>query len=99
GRAAPFAEPCGHGCEHLGLDQLGWFEWVEHGFCVLLVIEKRQQDPLSPPFPATASAEGAQVNVPPSPARGEGGLRTAIGPAKLAGVLRAANSPPPNWRG
>ena len=31
------------------------------------------EEKVARPFPATASAEGAQFNVPPSPAKGEGG--------------------------
>src|SRR5438093_4293160 len=35
---------------------------------------RRRRRGLLAPFPATASAEGAQFNVPPSPARGEGAI-------------------------
>ena len=40
-RAAPVTELCGQGREHLGLDQLGLFEWVEHGCFVLLLAREK----------------------------------------------------------
>ena len=48
--------------------------------------------PLSQPFPATASAEGVQVNVPPSPTRGEGEKRRSC---ELNAELQLP--PPSHW--
>jgi hypothetical protein len=73
--------------------------------CAVLFAASPGQTPCSPatvsaegaqfngrPFPATVSAEGRQFNGAPSPAP-NWVLRTAMGPAKLAGISSPTQSP------